>query len=47
MVIKFDNNIPIYIQLVEHLKIYIISGEIKTGGKLPSVRDFALKLIFN
>ena len=47
MVIKFDNNIPIYIQLVEHLKIFIISGEIKTGEKLPSVRDFALKLKVN
>jgi len=38
----FDNNKPIYIQLVEQLKIYIISGEIKCGDKLPSVRDLAL-----
>ena len=37
----FDNNIPIYIQLVEQLKIFIISGKIKAGEKLPSVREFA------
>lgn len=37
----FDNNIPIYIQLLEYLKIYIISGIYKTGDKLPSVREFA------
>lgn len=38
----FDNNIPIYIQLLEYIKIYIISGTFKCGEKLPSVRDFAI-----
>lgn len=37
----FDNNIPIYVQLLEYLKIYLISGVFKPGDKLPSVRDFA------
>lgn len=37
----FDNNIPIYIQLLEYLKIYLISGVFKAGDKLPSVREFA------
>lgn len=37
----FDNNIPIYIQLLDYLKIYLISGAFKAGDKLPSVRDFA------
>ena len=37
----FDNNIPIYIQLLDYLKIYLISGVFKPGDKLPSVRDFA------
>ena len=37
----FDNNIPIYIQLLEYLKIYLMSGFFKAGDKLPSVRDFA------
>ena len=37
----FDNNVPIYIQLVEYIKIYLISGLFKSGEKLPSVREFA------
>ena len=41
MEFTFDNNIPIYIQLLEYLKIYLISGVFKSGDKLPSVRDFA------
>ena len=40
---QFDNNIPIYIQLVEQLKIYIISGKLKSGDRLPSVRELALQ----
>ena len=41
MEITFDNNIPIYIQLLEYLKIYLISEVFKSGEKLPSVREFA------
>lgn len=37
----FENNIPIYIQLLDYLKIYLISGVFKSGDKLPSVREFA------
>ena len=44
---EFDNNIPIYIQLVKQLKIDIISGKIQTGDKLPSVRDLALQTKVN
>ena len=44
---NFDNNIPIYIQLVEQLKIYIISGKILPGDRLPSVRDLALETKVN
>ncbi len=43
----FDNDRPIYIQLVEQLQIYIISGKIKSGEKLPSVRELALKTKVN
>ena len=43
----FDNNIPIYIQLVEQVKIYIISGNIKSGDRLPSVRELALQTKVN
>ena len=44
---QFDNNIPIYIQLVEQIKIDIISGKIKPGDRLPSVRDYALEMKVN
>lgn len=44
---EFDNTIPIYIQLVEQIKIYIISGNIKPGDRLPSVRELALKIQVN
>ena len=43
----FENDRPIYIQLVEQLEIYIISGKIKSGEKLPSVRELALKTKVN
>ncbi len=38
----FDNDRPIYIQLVEQLKIYIISNKLVPGSKIPSVRDLAI-----
>lgn len=44
---NFNNDRPIYIQLIEHLKVYIISGKIKPGEKLPSVRELALSLKVN
>ncbi len=37
----FDNNIPIYKQLVDELKKYIVSGALSPGEKLSSVRDLA------
>lgn len=37
----FDNNKPIYSQIIDHIKLFIISGELKTGERLPSVRDLA------
>lgn len=47
MSFNFDNNIPIYIQIVESLKIDIISGILKPGEKLLSVRDLAIKTKVN
>ena len=41
MEFTFENNIPIYIQLLDYMKIYLISGVFKCGDKLPSVREFA------
>ena len=47
MEITFDNNIPIYIQVLEYMKIYLISGVFKCGEKLPSVREFAITFKVN
>ena len=47
MELTFDNNIPIYIQVLEYMKIYLISGVFKSGDKLPSVRDFAIAFKVN
>ena len=44
---EFDNNLPIYIQLVEKIKIEIISEKLKPGDRLPSVRDLALSTKVN
>jgi len=38
---EFDNNKPIYLQLLDILKFKIISGELPAGSKLSSVRDMA------
>lgn len=44
---SFDNDRPIYKQLVEQLEIAIITGIYKSGDKLPSVRDLALETKVN
>lgn len=38
---EFDTNRPIYMQLVERIKLMIVSGELLQGSKLKSVRDMA------
>ena len=32
---------PVYSQLVEHIKLAIVSGEFPLGSRLPSVRELA------
>jgi len=43
----FDNDRPIYIQLMEYLKLGIINGKFPKGEKMPSVRDLALETKVN
>lgn len=38
---EFDTTRPIYIQLVERIKLMIVTGELPGGEKLKSVRDMA------
>jgi len=44
---EFQSDRPIYTQLVEQIKLRIISGVYKPGDKLPSVRDFAQEAAVN
>ena len=43
----FDNERPIYIQLVEMIRIDIVSGKFEKGQRLPSVRELALMMKVN
>ena len=43
----FNNERPIYIQLVEMIRTDIVSGKFKKGQKLPSVRELALTMKVN
>jgi len=43
----FNKNTPIYIQIQEQMKLDIISNKYNPGEKIPSVREFALKLKIN
>ncbi len=42
-----DNDRPIYVQLMEKIRLDIISGVYRPGDKLPSVRDLALDAAVN
>nr|WP_160672683.1 GntR family transcriptional regulator [Clostridium sp. C8-1-8] len=39
--LNFKERSPIYIQIIEIIKADIVSGKIKSGEKLPSVREFS------
>ena len=39
--IKFEQSTPIYIQIIQKMKADIVSGKLKGGEKMPSVREFS------
>lgn len=43
MVWSFDDNQPIYLQIMQIIKTNIVSGNLPVGSKLPSVRELALE----
>jgi GntR family transcriptional regulator len=43
----FDPNVPIYIQIMNAVKKQIITGALKSGDRLPSVREQAEALSVN
>ena len=44
---NFDNERPIYVQLVEKIRLDIISGKLKSSERIPSVRELALEARVN
>lgn len=47
MTIEFDNNLPIYLQIMNYIKREIITGKLQPGDKIPSVRELASELQIN
>ena len=43
----FDNERPIYLQLVEKIRIEIVSGKLKQGQRLLPVRELAMEAKVN
>lgn len=33
MAMEFDNNLPIYLQIMQHIKKQIVTGKLKAGDK--------------
>lgn len=44
---NFDSERPIYSQILEHIRIQIVSGYYQPGDKLPSVRELATQANVN
>lgn len=43
----FNANMPIYLQVVEDVKIKIMNGTLKSGDKIASVREMAIEMGVN
>jgi len=44
---EFNNNMPIYLQVMHKLKQDIITGKLKSGDKMPSSREYSHDLGLN
>ena len=40
---KFNNDSPIYLQIMDEIKLRIAKGTLKPGDKVPPVRELAVK----
>lgn len=47
MEFEFDDDKPIYKQMVDKLKLEIVLGHFKSGEKLPSVRELSTMICVN
>ena len=44
---KYNTDIPIYIQIIEKIKIDILSGKLLQGERLPSIQEMAVAMDVN
>lgn len=44
---KYNNRMPIYLQVIDDIKKRIIKGELKPADKLPSTRELAIEYEVN
>lgn len=44
---KFDDNRPVYIQIIDEVKQRVLTSYYKPGDKLPSVRELAVEAAVN
>lgn len=47
MNLKFNDKMPIYLQIMDIIKMDIVIGNLKSNDKLPSVREMATNLKVN
>lgn len=47
MVTEFNDKTPIYLQIMDIIKMKIVTGKLKSNDKLPSVREMATNLNVN
>ena len=40
---KFENETPIYLQIIDKIKKDIVSGVLSPGSKIPPVRELAIE----
>ena len=43
MVWKFNNDRPVYQQIIEQLQAAVLAGDLEPGQRIPSVRDLAMQ----
>ena len=44
---NFNEQMPVYLQIMQIIKADIVTGSLKCGEKLPSVREMSEKLLVN
>ncbi|MBZ9608778.1 GntR family transcriptional regulator [Clostridium estertheticum] len=47
MNLEFNDKMPIYLQIMDLIKMDIVTGKLKSKDKLPSVREMAMNLNVN